>query len=187
MQKRSLLISLFASGLGLFGPWDLPAYSAVTVSDCTGIPSGDTACLIEPTTYQVSFYRVDICVNDPFPSTSSSADYAGSGCITLFNGNGTLYEGELANENTFNLPSTGREKIKAGTYKYLTMVLNNSFTSSGKYTSGSTTWRTDGTDNDINVVNDLISGDTGHIFFVATTNHLFKLKMKRQTNFTMVI
>ncbi len=145
MKKLSFLISFLTIFTGIFSALNQPA-SAVTVEECSGIPDGEDACLIEPTSYKIDTYRVDICQRDPFPSTSSSADYAGAGCMTLFNGSGNLYRGQLANSNNYTLPITARENIKPGTYKYLTMVLNNGFISSGKYTVGSTTWRTAGTD-----------------------------------------
>ncbi len=146
MKKRSFLIALLTLGTSLLGSLDQPV-QAVTVNDCAGeIPNNDT-CLTEPTSYKIDTYRVDICQRDPFPSTRSSANYADAGCMTLFNGKGDLYRGQLANNAQYTLPTTGRE-IKPGTYKYLTMVINNAFISSGKYTSGGTTWRTLGPEED---------------------------------------
>ena len=144
MKSRSFLLFAFSLGATVFSSLSQPALSGTTVSECTGEIPDETVCLIEPTSYKISTYRVDLCQTDPFPSTSTSADYSGAGCITLFNGNGTLYEGQLANNANFTLPSTGRETMQPGTYNYLTLVINNNFTSSGKYTSGDTTWRTMG-------------------------------------------
>ena len=143
MKTRSFLLLAFSIGTTLFGSLNQPVMS-VEVSDCNGEVPDQTVCLTEPTSYKISTYRVDLCQTDPFPSTSTSADYSGAGCVTLFNGNGTLYDGQLANNANYTLPTTGRETMKAGTYNYLTLVINNNFVSSGKYTSGDTTWRTMG-------------------------------------------
>jgi len=144
MRPRSFFLLAFSIGTTVFGSLNQPALSGLTVSDCTGEIPNDTICLIEPTSYKISTYRVDLCQTDPFPSTSTSADYSGAGCVTLFNGNGSLYDGQLANNASFILPSTGKETMQPGTYNYLTLVINNNFISSGKYTSGDTTWRTMG-------------------------------------------
>jgi len=149
MKTRSFFLLTFSIGTTLFSSFNQPALSGQTVSDCTGEIPDDTVCLTEPTSYKISTYRVDLCQTDPFPSTSTSADYSGAGCITLFNGNGSLYDGQLANNANFTFPSTGRETMKPGTYNYLTLVINNNFISSGKYTSGGTTWRTTGTQNGV--------------------------------------
>ncbi len=142
MKKRYLLISfvLFLGGVVDF--WYKPAYSSATIIRCRGKIPNKTACLIEPSTYKIDTYRVDICQENPFPNYRSSSDYSGARCVSLFNGNGKLYKGNLGKISKFVLPDTGREAINPATYKYLTIVLKNSFTSSGKYTSGNTTWRT---------------------------------------------
>ncbi len=144
MKSRSLLFTGITLLGVLIGTSNAPARSAATIIKCKGQIPDKTACLIKPTSYKVYTYRVDLCQKNPFPSFRSSADYAGSKCMTLFNGNGNLYKKELAKGSRFKLPKTGREKIKPGTYNYLTMVFKNGFKSSGKYTSGNTSWRTMG-------------------------------------------
>ncbi len=148
MKNRPFLISL-CTVIGWFtGTWTQAVHSAATIIKCSGQIPNKTACLIKPISYGIDTYRVDICKENPFPSSRSSADYAGAGCMTLFNGNGTLYKAKLAKGSGYKLPDVGREVIKPGTYKYLTMILKNGFRSSGKYTSGETTWRTVGPDVD---------------------------------------
>ncbi len=144
MKNRTLLFLLLTSFGGLNAIWNQPVNSASNIIKCRGQIPDKTACLIKPSSYKLDTYRVDICQKSPFPAFRISSDYAGSGCITLFNGKGNLYRSQLAKGGKYKLPKIGRDKIKPGTYKYLTIVLKNGFISSGKYTSGKTTWRTAG-------------------------------------------
>ncbi len=145
MKIQTLLISLLTLSAGLALSKNQSVHSAATIIRCKGQIPNRTACLIKPSSYKINTYRVDICKESPFPSYRSSANFSGAGCMTLFNGNGDLYKGQFAKNSKYKLPKIGKENIKLGKYKYLTMVLKNSFTSSGKYTSGQTTWRTAGT------------------------------------------
>ena len=142
MKNRSLLLFLVTALGGFLGFLIQPVNSAAKIIKCTGNIPELTACLIEANTYKIDTYRIDICKESPFPAYRSSADYAGAGCMTLFNGNGDLFKRDLSQSSSYKIPTTGRDSIKSGKYKYLTMVLKNGFTSSGKYTSGNTTWRT---------------------------------------------
>ena len=144
MQNNSLFISLLIAFGGLIYDWNQPLHSASTIIKCKGQVPERTACLIKPTSYKINTYRVDICQDNPFPDYRSTADYAGGGCITIFNGNGDLHEGQFAKTSKYKIPKIGRESLKQGKYNYLTLILKNGFTSSGKYRSGKITWRTAG-------------------------------------------
>ena len=144
MRNHFLLVSCFAF-LGIFiSEVGQPVYSAATIIKCKGQVPNKTACLINAKSIKTNIYRVDLCKKNPFPNYRSSPDYAGGGCITLFNDNGKLYRGNFNKGNKYKLPEEGREIIRPGSYNYLTIVFENSFKSSGKYTSGETTWTTGG-------------------------------------------
>ena len=144
MRNRSLFISLLAILGVISSKGGEAAHSATTIIKCAGQIPNKTACLIEATSIKTNIYRVDLCKENPFPSYRSSADYSGAECISLFNDNGKLYRGKFKKGNQYKLPSKGRDRIKSGTYKYLTIVFENLFKSSGKYTSGERTWTTTG-------------------------------------------
>ena len=144
MKYRVLFLSLFTVLGGFVFAGNQPVKAAATIIKCSGQIPNKTACLIEAGSYGIDTYRVDLCQESPFPDFRSSADYAGSGCMTLFNGKGSLYKWRFPKVFKYKLPSKGRENIKPGRYQYLTMVVKNDFTTSGKYTSGKTTWRTKG-------------------------------------------
>ena len=146
MKIRSLLIPLLQIFGCLVSLWNEPVHSAATIIKCTGQIPDKTSCFIEPTSYKIDTYRVDICQRNPFPDTRSSADYAGAACMTLFDGKDYLDRREFARNSNYKITITASKNIKPGTYKYLAIVLKNGFKSSGKYTSGNTTWRTVGPD-----------------------------------------
>mgnify|MGYP004131914429 CR=1 FL=1 len=142
MRKHFLFISLLTV-LGIIGSkGDQPVYAAATILKCVGQIPNKTACLIEANSLKTTIYRVDLCKESPFPNYRSSADYASAGCISLFNDNGKLYKGKFKKGNKYKLPEKGRDIIKSGSYNYLTIVFENRFKSSGKYTSGQRTWTT---------------------------------------------
>ncbi len=150
MRRNSVFISLLTV-LGFIScKWNQPVHSAATIIKCAGQIPNKTACLIEANSLKINIYRIDLCKKNPFPNYRSSADYAGSGCISLFNDNGKLYVGNFKKDNKYRLPSKGRDSIKSGTYNYLTIVFENRFKSSGKYKSGKTTWTTGGVDKKTN-------------------------------------
>ena len=146
MKNRFLLIPLFTIFGGLIGSWHQPVYSAATIIKCKGQIPDKTACFIKPSSYNIDTYRVDLCQRNPFPDFRSSADYAGAACMTLFNSKDGVDRGQVVNSSIYKLPIIDKDNIKPGTYKYLAMVLKNGFKSSGKYSSGGTTWRTVGPD-----------------------------------------
>ena len=145
LKKSQTIIYLLAlSGLMINSlQKDVKAYPN-TISACDGsIPAGNNTCLVDPTSYELDIYRVYICRSDPFPAGTNQADL--TTCIALFKNDTTPYVGQLAN-NSFTLPSTGRESIVSGTYTHTALVLGTTFTGAGKYTSnpGATDWRTKG-------------------------------------------
>ena len=144
MRNHSLFISLFTLLGVLSFQGDEPVHSAATIIKCAGQIPNKTACLIKANSIKTNIYRVDLCKENPFPNYRSSADYSGAGCLSLFNDYGKLYIGEFTKGNKYKLPSKGRDTIKSGSYKYLTIVFENRFKSSGKYTSGERTWTTTG-------------------------------------------
>ena len=142
MRNHSSLISLLTI-LGIIcNKGDQPVHSAATIIQCAGQIPNKTACLIEANSLKTNIYRIDLCKESPFPNYRSSADYSSAGCISLFNDNGKLYKGQFKKGNKYKLPEKGRDIIKTGSYNYLTIVFENRFTSSGKYTSGKRTWTT---------------------------------------------
>ena len=80
-----------------------------------------------------------MCQSNPFPNYRSSPDFSGSKCINLLNS-------ELSSQNDLN----GNKKfylsedmnIKKGGYSYISIILKNKFTVSGKYKSGNYFWAT---------------------------------------------
>ncbi len=150
IRKHYLFISLLTLLGALSSKGDKPIHAAATIIKCAGQVPNKTACLIEASSLKTNIYRVDLCKESPFPNYRSTADYANAGCISLFNDNGKLYRGKFEKGNKYKLPAKGRDTIKSGTYNYLTIVFENSFKSSGKYTSGNRTWTTGGVDKKTN-------------------------------------
>ena len=142
IRNRYLFLSLLTIIGVISFKVDKPVHSASTIIQCAGQIPNKTACLIKAKSIKANIYRVDLCKEIPFPNYRSSADYASAGCISLFNDNGKLYRGTFQKGNRYKLPAKGRDIIKSGTYKYLTIVFENRFKSSGKYTSGKRTWTT---------------------------------------------
>ena len=145
MKHRLLVFSVLASLGSVFSNWDIPAHSALTIIKCSGKIPKNTACLINSSSFKIDIYRIDLCEENPFPDYRITPDYAGAGCISLFNQNGKLWK--VDSKYKIKIPVFGRDNIKTGSYKYSAIILNNSFTSSGKYTSGERTWITGGVDN----------------------------------------
>ena len=148
MKNHSLLISLITILGASSTSFHQSAYSAGTILECKGQIPNRTSCLISPSFFKTSIYRIDLCEENPFPNSRISADYAGSGCISLFNHNGRLFN-RLFRENfigdkKYKIPRRKNEIIKPGLYNYLTIVFKNSFISSGKYSDGTTIWMTGG-------------------------------------------
>ena len=116
-----------------------PLYSSSTILNCSGQIPNKTACLIEANSFKVKVRRVDICQKNPFPSYRSTADYSGSKCINLFNEKITG-QNYLEKSKKFNIPKT--LFIEKGDYKYISIILENKFTVSGKYKAGNYFWET---------------------------------------------
>ena len=147
MIKNKYLLFSFLTCLGaIFSNFDVPAYSALTIIKCSGKIPNKTACLINSSSYKIDIYRIDLCEENPFPDYRSTPNYSGARCISLFNRNGKLWKINFKNNSKYSIPVFGRGNIKPSIYKYSTIILKNSFTSSGKYTSGDKTWITGGVD-----------------------------------------
>ena len=116
-----------------------PLYSSATTLNCVGQIPNKTACLIEANKLKLRIRRIDICQKNPFPSYRSTADYSGSKCINLFNEKITG-QNYLEKSKKFNIPKT--LFIEKGEYKYITIILENKFTVSGKYNAGNYFWAT---------------------------------------------
>ena len=144
IKPRFLLFSVLAPLFGAISNWDIPAHSALTIIQCSGKIPNNTACLINASSFKIDIYRIDICEKNPFPDYRMTPDYSGAGCISLFNQKGKSWE--VDSKNKIKIPNLDREKIKSGSFKYSAIILKNSFTSSGKYTSGERTWTTGGVD-----------------------------------------
>tara|TARA_Y100001968_G_scaffold69283_1_gene60389 strand:+ start:1081 stop:1929 length:849 start_codon:yes stop_codon:yes gene_type:complete len=148
MKNHSFLISLITILGATSTSLNQSAYSAGTILNCKGQIPNKISCLISPSLFKVAIYRIDLCKENPFPNYRSSADYGGSGCISLFNNNGRLFN-RLFRENftggkKHKIPRRKNEGIEPGLYNYLTIVFKNSFISSGKYSDGERTWMTGG-------------------------------------------
>ena len=102
MKNRTLLLSLLTFFGGLSGIWNQPVNSSSNIIKCRGQIPDKTACLIEPSSYKIDTLRLDICQKNPSPDYRSSADYAGAGCVSLFNGNGKPYRGQLGKGGKYN-------------------------------------------------------------------------------------
>ena len=61
-----------------------PAFSSITILNCSGDIPKKTACLIDANSYEVKISRIDICQNSPLPKFRSSPDFSGASCINLF-------------------------------------------------------------------------------------------------------
>ena len=116
-----------------------PLYSSSTILGCTGQIPNKTACLIEANTFKLKVKRIDICQKNPFPSYRSTADYVGSKCINLAN-NSFEIENYLEKNKKFYIPNNViNEK---GEYKYFSIILENKFIVSGKYSTDNSFWAT---------------------------------------------
>ena len=104
-----------------------------TILNCNGEIPNKTACLIKASTYNIDITRIDICQEDPFPEFRTSADFNNSNCINLFNSKNLFEKLDLDKALIFKL---SKEKIKDGNYKYISIILKNKFTASGKYDVG---------------------------------------------------
>ena len=116
-----------------------PLYSSATILNCVGQIPNKTACLIEANSFKVKVRRIDICQKNPFPSYRSTADYVGSKCINLTNNNFEV-ENYLEKNKKFDIPKNLTNQ--KGEYKYFSIILENKFVVSGKYSTANSFWGT---------------------------------------------
>jgi len=134
------IVNLFISYLIIL-VWNSskPAYSSSTILNCTGSIPKKAACIIKANSYDVSIRRIDICQQDPFPNFRSTADFIGSKCINLLNSE--LYsQNDIDKEKKFYISKD--LNIDEGGYKYISVILKNKFTVSGKYKANNYFWAT---------------------------------------------
>ena len=113
--------------------------SSTTILNCNGSIPKKTACIIKASSYDVRIRKIDICQRNPFPNYRSTPDFNGTKCINLLNK-------EISNQNYI-----GNKKklyfpkdlnIEKGTYKFISIILENSFIVSGKYKANNYFWST---------------------------------------------
>ena len=83
MKCRSIINFLFITSTSLFGVWIKPAYTSITIFNCSGEIPNKTPCLIEADQYKINISRIDICQENPFPNYRINPDFFGSKCINL--------------------------------------------------------------------------------------------------------
>ena len=114
-------------------------YSSLTILNCTdNIPNG-VPCLIKASSYKIEIIKIDICKNNPFQNYRSTPDYGGSYCLNLFDKEKANKIVNFSSDPTFEIP---RAKNKNEEFQYISIILKNRFTVSGKYKSGENIWIT---------------------------------------------
>ena len=139
MRKISILNLFIGYFILLAWNFNKPVYSSARILNCNGAIPRKTACLIRANSFKATIRRIDVCQSNPFPNYRSSPDFSGSKCINLLNS-------ELSSQNDLN----GNKKfylseemnIEKGGYSYISIILKNKFTVSGKYKSGNYFWAT---------------------------------------------
>ena len=119
-----------------------PISHSSTVLNCSGDIPKYVPCLIKASTYKVNISRIDICKKNPLPSFKSTPDYFGAECINLFNINNENKKINLDNISNFDIPKAKENSNRDGRYSYISMLLINKFTISGKYKVGELTYKT---------------------------------------------
>ena len=147
MKKSTLKLFLIAFFSGIIIPFNYQSKAEVTQVPACGedgfpvLPSESGFCAITPTVFQIDLYRAELCINNPMPTGTTTPNYDSSGCITLFDGEGTPSTEDIGNNQTASLPSSEFD-IFPGTYKYLNLVLGSNFRSSASHTYNGITYRT---------------------------------------------
>ena len=134
---KFLIIPFSGINLGLISP-----VHSSTILNCNGAMPKKTICLIKATTYKVDISRIDICKKNPFPSFLITPNLDVSNCISLYNIENTSKKVNLDINSKFDIPSFKNPETMGGQYSYLSMILKNNFTISGKYTVGNLTYKT---------------------------------------------
>tara|TARA_B100000401_G_scaffold436346_1_gene379650 strand:+ start:1163 stop:1984 length:822 start_codon:yes stop_codon:yes gene_type:complete len=116
-----------------------PVYSSARILNCSGTIPRKTACLIRANSFKAKIRRIDVCQNNPFPNYRSMPDFSGSKCINLFNSE-LSSQSDLDRDKKFYLSKD--INIQKGGYKYISIILKNKFTVSGKYKADNYFWAT---------------------------------------------
>ena len=116
-----------------------PLYSSSTILNCNSeVPKG-IPCLIKASSYKVGIEKVDICPKNPFPDFRTTPDYGGSLCLNLYDKKNNLGKLNLTNNLKLEIPE---KTIDSREYKYISIIFQNKFTVSGRYTSNKHSWNT---------------------------------------------
>ena len=116
-----------------------PVYSSATILDCNSkIPKG-VPCLIKASSYNVEIEKVDICPKNPFPDFRTTPDYSGSLCLSLYDKKFNSGKLNLKNNSKLEIPENNLDNRE---YKYISIILRNKFTVSGKFSSNEYSWNT---------------------------------------------
>ncbi len=102
--------------------------------------TGDTfkSCYAQPTVYKFKLYRMSLCTSPPL--IGSKVDF--STCVDTFN-NSAGVEIDLGNLNSTIALDNSKSRPPSGTYTDMLMVMGNSFTLKGSYTTAVTTYNTE--------------------------------------------
>ena len=87
MKYRSIINYLILTSTNFFSLWIQPAFSSITILNCSGEIPNKTPCLIEANQYKINISRIDICQENPFPNYKITPDYGGAKCINLLDKN----------------------------------------------------------------------------------------------------
>tara|TARA_B100000073_G_scaffold244986_1_gene205495 strand:+ start:768 stop:1583 length:816 start_codon:yes stop_codon:yes gene_type:complete len=135
MKYRSIINFLILISPNLFFIWIKPAFSSITILNCSGEIPNKTPCLIEANQYKINISRVDICQENPFPNYSITPDYVGSKCINLL-------DKKILKKYDLNKLEIPKGINIQGEYKYISLIFENKFLVSGQYESGGYFWKT---------------------------------------------
>ena len=135
MKYRSIINFLILTNTNLFGFWAQPAFSSITILNCSGEIPNKTPCLIEANQYKINISRIDICQENPFPNYKITPDYINSKCINLL-------DKRILKKYDLNQLEIPKELNTEGEYKYISLILENKFLISGQYKSGGFFWKT---------------------------------------------
>tara|TARA_Y100000991_G_scaffold207979_1_gene186570 strand:+ start:982 stop:1803 length:822 start_codon:yes stop_codon:yes gene_type:complete len=139
MRRISILKLIIVYFILLAWNSNKPVYSSARILNCTGAIPRKAACLIKANSFKAKIRRIDVCQSNPFPMYRSIPDFSGSKCINLLNS-------ELSNQNNLNRVNkfyiSKDMNLKKSGYKYISIILNNKFTVSGKYKADNYFWTT---------------------------------------------
>ena len=96
------------------------------------------SCYSQPSVYKFKLYRISLCTSSPL--VGSKVDF--SSCVDTFN-NSAGVEIDLGNLNSTIALDNSKSRPPSGTYTDMLMVMGNSFTLKGSYTTAVTTYNTE--------------------------------------------